>query len=388
MTQLFEAIDFCHNHNIIHRDLKPENIMLIKKEINSIKDYQIKLIDFGNSVINNNKGIFKNIVGTPFYVAPEVLEGKGDSKCDLWGLGVIMYILLYGIPPFNGRSDEEICENVSKGEFIFIDEIKKNNRYGRISKDAKDLIRKLLNKDVNARYSAADALKHPWITSFETTLVGNENFTQLGENKNKLAALENETLNNLKNFRVSQKFTQLSLALLAHNFADDEEIEKLRTIFKEFDENGDGHLSREELTKGLMRVMDKEDAEKETQRIMNLVDTDGNGTIEFSEFFNATADKRKLIQKDKLKVVFKLLDDNGDGQLSCQELQALFKDEKSEIAIQEDLWQQLMAEADTDGDNLLSFDEFCQLMEGILLEKKKSRKLKESIYSSKRDKKE
>lgn len=114
--QLMNAVAFCHGQNIVHRDLKPENILLQTKSIDS----PIKVIDFGLSkVFTNSDHTMYNKCGTPYYIAPEVLNGYYDEKCDIWSAGVILYILLSGEPPFNGYTDEEIYRKILSKKFSF-----------------------------------------------------------------------------------------------------------------------------------------------------------------------------------------------------------------------------------------------------------------------------
>lgn len=97
--------------------------------------------------------------GTPYYIAPEVLTGNYTEKCDLWSIGVMLYIMLCGSPPFNG-SDEQIIEKVKRGVWEFRGQI-----WSSVSPEAKDLVKKLMMKDHEARLTAVDALAHPWIQS-------------------------------------------------------------------------------------------------------------------------------------------------------------------------------------------------------------------------------
>jgi len=101
MKQVLSCINYCHQANIVHRDLKPENILL---EQNKEFD-QIKIIDFGTSLVYDPSRSLDEKLGTPYYIAPEVLNKNYNQKCDIWSCGVITYILLSGVPPFNGQSD-------------------------------------------------------------------------------------------------------------------------------------------------------------------------------------------------------------------------------------------------------------------------------------------
>lgn len=102
MKQVLSAINYCHSSNIVHRDLKPENLLIDKEEVNP----KIKIIDFGTSQHFTPDQSMSQKFGTPYYIAPEVLKKNYTSKCDIWSIGVILYILLCGYPPFNGANDK------------------------------------------------------------------------------------------------------------------------------------------------------------------------------------------------------------------------------------------------------------------------------------------
>ena len=158
MKQIISAVCYSHQNNVVHRDLKPENILLEDKT----EDPVIKLIDWGGArYFSKNKKMTK-ISGTPYYIAPEVLNEVYDEKCDIWSCGVILYILLCGYPPFNGDTDKDIMKAVKKGSFEFPEE-----EWASISKNAKDLVSHMLKYDSKARSSALDCLAHPWFKKFD-----------------------------------------------------------------------------------------------------------------------------------------------------------------------------------------------------------------------------
>jgi len=159
MYALLRCLKYLHEQGIMHRDLKPENLLLEEN-----KNYeQVKLIDFGTAKKFESKDLpITQMVGTPYYIAPEVIKKSYNEKCDLWSAGVIMYIILSGQPPFGGRNEKQIMDNVQNGKFNF-----NNKVWGNVSPDAKDLINSLLERDVTKRFSAEQALGHKWMTDYK-----------------------------------------------------------------------------------------------------------------------------------------------------------------------------------------------------------------------------
>jgi len=121
MAQLFSALAYCHDNRIVHRDLKPENVLFASKDP---KDFRIKLIDFGTAEHLKPGAKLKEKIGTPYYIAPEVIKCSYDEKCDIWSSGIIMYTLLCGKPPFLGADDDKIMKLVLQGAIFF----KRNER--------------------------------------------------------------------------------------------------------------------------------------------------------------------------------------------------------------------------------------------------------------------
>ena len=106
IKQILEAVAYLHDRDIVHRDLKPENVLLESKQNSEILERSVKIIDFGFAAFYDSSNPFVKAFGSPYYAAPEVYDNKGyDQKCDIWSIGIIMYILLIGEPPFNGNTD-------------------------------------------------------------------------------------------------------------------------------------------------------------------------------------------------------------------------------------------------------------------------------------------
>lgn len=155
IAKLLSAVKFLHDRNICHRDLKPENILFKRHN-----DDQIKLIDFGLSKQLEEGEVMKKKLGTPYYLAPEVLEENYGKEVDLWSLGVVAYVLLWGYPPFYGQDAKELFTNIYNVNYEFWDE-----DWNFISEEARDFISRLLIKDPKERMTIEDALIHPWIVS-------------------------------------------------------------------------------------------------------------------------------------------------------------------------------------------------------------------------------
>jgi calcium-dependent protein kinase len=115
IKQILMAVVYCHGQSIVHRDLKPENLLFVSPDENS----KIKIIDFGTSRKFDPKKRMTKRLGTPYYIAPEVLLENYNEKCDVWSCGVILFILLCGYPPFSGRTEDDILQRVKSGKFSF-----------------------------------------------------------------------------------------------------------------------------------------------------------------------------------------------------------------------------------------------------------------------------
>lgn len=151
------AIQYLHGIGVVHRDLKPENLIYSDKSGGIVK-----ITDFGLAKFRSAEEAagMNTACGTPGYVAPEVLKSEPYGKeVDMWSLGVILYILLCGFPPFYHESTAALYKQIKKGQYEFPDPY-----WSEISKEAKDLVSKLLTVNPKKRYKPADVLKHPWVS--------------------------------------------------------------------------------------------------------------------------------------------------------------------------------------------------------------------------------
>lgn len=348
MRQLFSAVQFCHTNGIIHRDLKPENILIESQEEASKELFTIKVIDFGTSDKFGRGKMHNKQIGTPFYIAPEVLNNSYNEKCDLWSCGVIIYILLCGLPPFWAENENEIYAAVKRGKYTM-----EGDDWEDISEDAKDLIRNLLTKDINKRFSAQEALNHRWFKNLKEEL------------RPRPVPIEfiSKVAKNLKFFRATHKLQQATLAYIVHNLTRKEECEDLRRVFMEWDENGDGRLTKEEIIAGLVKVMPMNEATDEVNKVMEIVDVDGNGYIEYEEFLRASMNKDKLLTDDNLRIVFKMFDKESSGKITSGNLKAVLGKEED---IDDKIWKNIVSDIDENGDGEISFSEFKLMMTKVI----------------------
>jgi len=157
MQQLFSALAYLHENGIVHRDLKLENLLLVKE---SDPELTLKLADFGLSKLYSGKAL-QTACGTPFYVAPDILLGDGYTEgVDMWASGILLYVLLSGRLPFAADTDAELFKLIMAGDLVW-----KSPQFDTVSAEAKDLISKLVVVDPETRYTAKQALDHPWIVT-------------------------------------------------------------------------------------------------------------------------------------------------------------------------------------------------------------------------------
>lgn len=351
MYQIFSAVHYCHGLNIIHRDLKPENILIEKRESDGY--FRIKIIDFGTATMFEEGKMEKKVIGSSYYIAPEVLAKNYTNKCDLWSCGVIMYILLSGGPPFGGNNDAEILSKIKEGKFDL-----KSSPWHKVSKEAKNLITSLLDSNPDTRISSQDALNHKWLK----TLRIRERINDLKVNKIK------KCLKNIKNYNPKLILQQAALAYLVHNCPQMEEVEEACKLFNLIDENGDGKIIKQELINGLKKYLpvSDESSENDVDGIFNHIDADNNGYIEYEEFVRAAIDKDKFLTEDIMKFAFSYFDKDGSGDISLNEIREVFSRNDKLNVEAENAFKQILSEVDQNKDNQISFMEFKSMMKTVL----------------------
>jgi len=343
LRQIASALVCLHQNKIAHCDLKPDNFLFDGPN----DDAKVKIIDFGMARALRRREYLKHLRGTPYYIAPEVLEGQYSEHCDMWSFGVVMFVMLFGFPPFHGNSDQEIFDSIRKG---FQPEVKAG--WGpwfpsalTVSTSAQDLIGRLLTKDPISRLSAEEVLDHPWIQGKDVPS----------------HSLPLTVVSNLNNFIKKTRFTNEVLSYLTQNTMSTEEYLALARTFRFIDKNNDGTLSCEEFRQALQETENRPVNIEQLQKIVELADLDGDGTISWKELLLATTARRLAAKEDRLWASFKNIDLDGDGRLSVDELvQAL--------NLPEETVRGMIQEVDIDGNGFVDYEEFLLILSDAQLD--------------------
>ncbi|EES20022.1 calcium-dependent protein kinase 1 [Sorghum bicolor] len=331
--EIVSVVHSCHSMGVMHRDLKPENFLFLSKR----EDSPLKATDFGLSVFFKPGEQFRDLVGSAYYVAPEVLKRRYGAEADIWSAGVILYILLSGVPPFWAENEDGIFDAVLRGHIDFA-----SDPWPSISNSAKDLVKKMLRQDPKERLTAAEILNHPWIR-------------EDGEAPDK--PIDITVISRMKQFRAMNKLKKVALKVVAENLSE-EEIVGLKEMFKSLDTDNSGTITLEELRAGLPKLGTKI-SESEIRQLMEAADVDGNGTIDYVEFISATMHMNRLEKEDHIFKAFEYFDKDHSGHITVDELEEALKkyDMGDEATIKE-----IIAEVDTDHDGRINYQEFVAMM--------------------------
>ncbi|XP_006664026.2 calcium-dependent protein kinase 27 [Oryza brachyantha] len=327
------VVESCHSLGVMHRDLKPENFLFVGNE----EDAPLKTIDFGLSMFFRPGEVFADVVGSPYYVAPEVLRKNYGQEADVWSAGVIIYILLCGVPPFWAETEQGIFEQVLHGTLDF-----ESDPWPSVSEGAKDLLRKVLVRDPKKRLTAHEVQCHPWLQ-------------MSGSAPDK--PLDSAVLSRLRQFSAMNKLKKMALRVIAENLSE-EEIAGLKEMFKMMDTDNSGQINYEELKAGLERV-GANMKESEIYQLMQAADIDNSGTIDYGEFIAATLHLNKVEREDHLYAAFQYFDKDGSGYITSDELQQAC----DEFGIEDVRLEDMIGEVDQDNDGRIDYNEFVAMMQ-------------------------
>jgi len=269
-------------------------------------------------------------------MSPEVIAGNYNEKCDVWALGVLLYILVCGRPPFAGANDKETMKKISKGKFEF-----KWEGWENISTDCKDLITQILDVNVDKRPSADDILANKWI------MLEAPKSTEIPININ---------LDDLKKFGQTNKLGKAVSQFIAYRLSDSN-IKDLNLMFQSIDSNGNGSISIEEFKTGVETFIKKNNIKivvDELDNYFKAIDLDKNGVITYNEFITATFERKLNMTKEMVYQAFKTFDIDHDGGISFAEFENVIqaKTEEDKIELKK-LWDKI----DKNKNGIIDFEE-------------------------------
>ncbi|KAL6893671.1 hypothetical protein ACP4OV_007769 [Aristida adscensionis] len=329
-----EVVRACHAHGVMHRDLKPENFLYASKS----EDAQLKAIDFGLSVFFRPGERFTEIVGSPYYMAPEVLRRSYGPEADIWSAGVILYILLCGAPPFWAETEQGVARAILRGALDL-----ERQPWPRISPAAKSLVRRMLHMDPAQRPTAQQVLEHPWVQN-----------ARRAPN----VPLGDVVRARLQQFAAMNRLKKKAMRVIAEHLSV-EEVEVIREMFALMDTDRDGRVTLPELKAGLRKVGSKL-AEPEMELLMEAADVNGNGYLDYGEFVAVTIHLQRLSNDGHLRTAFLFFDKDSSGYIERAELADALADDSG--TTDDAALDSVLREVDTDKDGRISFEEFVAMM--------------------------
>ncbi|CAE7234081.1 CPK17 [Symbiodinium sp. KB8] len=337
---VLEAVRYLHDIGVIHRDLKPENILLKERGIDS----EIKVIDFGLATYMKPGEMLRRHVGTPYYIAPEVLEKNYSKEADVWSLGVILYTLLCSAPPFFGDTEREIYRRIRTGEVMF-----DGPDWEPRSIACRDLVVSLLKKTPHVRLSLDGALTHRWVVyegDVATDPRDHRTFARL--------------FARLRRYGVFPILKKLVMLHIAHKIiADESRSDRERRFFSIIDGDSDGFISSLDLA----TFLNGQDADLRIEEVDWIVEglsmregEDRDASL--AEFSAAVMPRLNYLRESSLIHEFSFFDRDSNGIIDVSDLVAAagIDKETADIAI---------AEADLgQGEGGVDFGTFVRLMAG------------------------
>jgi calcium-dependent protein kinase len=326
--KMVEVVQHCHTLGIAHRDIKPENFLLSKPG----PDGQVKAADFGLSQFFRPGKSFTSLVGSAYFVAPEVLKRDYGPQADVWSLGVCLYILLSGMTPFWGDTEEDIFKMILHADINF-----ESHPWPKISKSAKDIIKKMLNRDPAKRPTAAQLLEHSWLNQAAPV-------TPLGD----------DIVERIRSFAAMTKVKRAAMLLAAQGLEENivpeisammENLEAAEVV------EGAGVTADDAIRAGVTSLT----SEGQEQLVHG---SKNNKLLSAPELVAATLGSSEAPREELIKCLFKRFDPKGQGLVTQDEIYDVLKTygiSKGDVAT-------VVAAVDDDKDGRLNLAEFSTLM--------------------------
>ena len=311
ILKILHAINYCHSKGIVHRDLKPENIVFESpssynndynennEEENNDNDFNIKICDFGLSALKKSTDKLHTILGTPYYMAPEVLKGDYNEKCDIWSIAAITYYLITGTEPFKGDTSNQIFSRI-----LYTEPDYSPTKFWNTSENLLDFLKKCFSKDPGVRPTALEALSHPW---FDNLFKKIHSPKFIGENI-------------FYNISTTKKFSQLKRLIMryvVYNMGH-AELNMYKKAFIAFDKDNTGVITPEEL-KRLFAVYHKTLSETQIKNIMSVSD-EKNDFLTYYEFIILCLQVEEFLSPIKLLDAFLFFDVDNNNEIDNDDL--------------------------------------------------------------------
>ena len=347
IMKIIHAINYCHIHGVVHCDLKPDNIIFETPNEESENDndnilnlLDLKLIDFGlSSRIKKNEKL-NNTVGTSYFIAPEILSGEYDEKCDMWSIGVILYYILSGKFPFTGNSSSDIFEKIKNNEPIF-----KKNIFNDISPNAIDFIKKCLVKNPNERFSASECLLHPWLEPI---------FKHIHSD----GFLKDNLIVNFSSYHKCPQLKKLILKYLVSNMGHTE-LGPYKSAFYAFDFKNQGIVTKRDIKK-IFNLYNFDITDNQIKNIMSVCDDPSKSFLTYSEFICCCINIGDFLTPEKLLNTFLFFDMDNNLLIDSNDLKNTLLRCGRDVINQKDI-EKILLEATKETDNKININQFINL---------------------------
>jgi calcium-dependent protein kinase len=341
--QILYAVNHMHSQGVCHRNLCLQDILILNKE----KPDEVRIIDFGLAKMFSSAEL-KTKVGSHHYIAPEVFGGVYDKSCDIWSIGVMIYTMVMGKPPFRGRTDREIHENIKKGNYSMTGE-----DWEQLSAPAKDLISKMLKVKAAERPTLLECMHHPWIHTTYLEII-----------KSGQAFLKKDLLERLKGFQKKSLFQREIIKLMIPLFDDAEEIQRLAIMFRFLDKQLTGTLSTEEIAiyfndyGEAITVVDIEE-------LFMKINVRFKNTLTLFEFISITIEPFFYRDEKNLKIAFQRLNAENESVTTMEIMRDGF--DRMGFHISPEDFAKMMEDVVTEqkSDAVITFEDFKRAMRKV-----------------------